>query len=85
MYMTQNVKDFFTQLARLANFFSLIWSIVMAVYYLITSGMTANLYTRYCDNKEEFLGLPGDCDADDRKFTLIPVLGFFIMVAWVSV
>ena len=54
----------------------------MAVYYLITSALIANLYTRYCDDRED---TPFECDEDDDKFALFPVFGFFIMVAWVSV
>ena len=54
----------------------------MAVYYLITSSMIANLYTRYCDDKDD----RGDeCTEDDDKFSVFPTFGFFIMVAWVSV
>ena len=49
----------------------------MALYYLITSGLIANLYVRYCDDKDE-------CNDDDSKFNLFPVLGFFIMITWVS-
>ena len=60
----------------------MIWSIVMAVYYLITSALIANLYTRYCDAQEDN---DLECDEDDDKFALFPVFGFFIMVAWVSV
>ena len=55
---------------------------MMAVYYLITSSLIANLYTRYCDNLDE---LGGECDEDDDKFSIFPVFGFFIMVAWVSI
>lgn len=53
----------------------------MAVYYLITSALIANLYTRYCDNQED---MNSECDEDDDKFALFPVFGFFIMIAWVS-
>ena len=43
--------------------------------------MIANLYTRYCNRKDD----NGDeCSEDDDKFTVLPVFGFFIMVAWVS-
>ena len=59
----------------------MIWSIIMAVYYLITSALIANLYTRYCDAQED---PNSECDEDDDKFALFPVFGFFIMVAWVS-
>ena len=55
----------------------------MAVYYLITSALIANLYTRYCDALEDNNNV--ECDEDDDKFALFPVFGFFIMVAWVSV
>ena len=64
------------QLSRLANLFGMLWAIIMAVYYLITSALIANLYNRYCDD--------GDCDADESKFTVFPVLGFIIMITWVS-
>lgn len=60
----------------------MVWAIVMAVYYLITSSLIANLYTRYCDDKD---GTNDECDDDDRKFTIFPVFGFFIMVSWVSI
>ena len=44
--------------------------------------MIANLYTRYCDAKDD----RGDeCTEDDDKFSVFPTFGFFIMVAWVSV
>lgn len=66
-------------LARLSHLFGMIWSIVMAVYYLITSGLTANLYVRYCDRDSG-----PDCNDDESRFNLFPVLGFFIMIAWVS-
>ena len=60
----------------------MIWSIIMAVYMLITSALIANLYTRYCDRQEDN---GGECDDDvDGKFTIFPVLGFAILVVWVS-
>ena len=51
----------------------------MAIYYLITSSLMSDLYTRYCDDKAD------DCTEDDDKFSVLPTFGFFIMVAWVSV
>ena len=67
---------FVFQLARLAHLFGMLWATIMAVYYLITSALIANLFNRYCDN--------GDCDDDEDKFAVFPVLGFIIMITWVS-
>jgi len=72
----------FLQYTRLSQFFTMIWSIIMALYMLITSALIANLYTRYCDRQED---RGSECDDDvDAKFTVFPVFGFFILVVWVS-
>jgi len=54
----------------------------MAIYYLITSAMIANLLARYCSDKEDQTNT--ECTDDENKFSLFPVLGFFIMIMWVS-
>jgi len=72
---------FLLQYFRLSQLFAMVWSIVMSVYYLITSALIANLYTRYCNDKED---KGSECDEDDEKFIAFPVFGFFIMVTWVS-
>ncbi|XP_065905153.1 uncharacterized protein [Dysidea avara] len=66
---------------RLAHFFSLLFSIIMAVYLLVTSALLANLYTRYCDEIDEF----SKCEEDERRFLVIPVFGFLTMVGWAVV
>ena len=63
---------------RLFHFCTFVFSVALAVYWLISAALLANLYTRYCDD------LPGDCDDTDEKFILLPVMGFLAMAAWVS-
>jgi len=62
---------------RLFHFVSLSFSVALAVYWLISAALLANLYVRYCDEL--------DCDSTDEKFILLPVMGFLAMAAWVSV
>ena len=70
----------FLQYTRVSQLFTLIWSIIMALYMLITSALIANLYTRYCDREEN------ECRGDvEAKFTIFVVFGFIILVIWVSI
>ena len=69
------------QFKRLAHFLNLILGAVMAVYWLITSALLANLYSRFCDNREDG---GEDCNENDERFILLPVFGFVCMCAWVS-
>jgi len=70
----------------------MIWSIIMAVYMLITSALIANLYTRYChsDDLDEDLDYYNDYDpvtCNEKgydKFSIFPIFGFIIMIDWVS-
>ena len=73
---------YFLQFARLAHLLTLLWAVVFAVYWLITSALLADLYERYCDDIEDRLG--GECSDNDEKFIVIPVFGFVCMGAWVS-
>ena len=57
---------------------------------LITSALTANLYTRYCDTLDEYNSNyyydAVTCkEKDYDKFIIIPVFGFIIMADWVSI
>ena len=70
------------QFKRLAHFLNLILGAVMAVYWLITSALLANLYSRFCDEREEVER--EDCNENDQRFILLPVFGFICMCAWVS-
>ena len=67
---------------RLFHFVTLTFSVVLAVYWLISAALLANLYVRYCDKVED---QGGECDGTDEKFILLPVMGFLAMAAWVSV
>lgn len=79
-YFIYSIK-YFLQFARLAHLLTLLWAVVFAVYWLITSALLADLYERYCDNIED---AGGECSDDDEKFIVIPVFGFVCMGAWVS-
>ena len=69
------------QFKKLAHLLTLIWAVVLAIYWVIISSMLANLYQRYCDDLED---RGGECDDDDEKFITLPVIGFLCMGAWVS-
>ena len=56
------------------------FSVALAVYWLISAALLANLYTRYCDD----LPRDADCSDTDEKFILLPVMGFLTMAGWVS-
>jgi len=70
------------QLRRLAYGFGLIVSILMGIFWLVTSSLLAFLYNEFCDELED---QPGDqeCTDTDEKFIATPVLGFFCMIGWV--
>ena len=72
------------QFKRLAHLLTLIWAVVLAIYWLITNSMMANLYQRYCDHLEDDNNDNTECDDDDEKFVTLPVIGFICMGAWVS-
>ena len=67
------------QLKRLANGFGLFLSILMCVFWLVTSALLANLYREFCDDLEE----PNECGDTDRRFIATPVLGFVCLAGWV--
>lgn len=68
------------QLKRVARGFGLILSILMCVFWLVTSGLLANLYREFCDELDD-RGMK--CTDTDRRFAATPVLGFFCLVGWV--
>ena len=68
------------QFARLAHLLNLTWAIALAIFWLITSALLANLYSRYCD--EDDTG--NDCGDTEEKFIVLPVFGYICMAAWVS-
>jgi len=64
----------------MAHFLNLIWAAALAIYWLITSALLADLYSRYCDEDETGI----KCEDDEKKFIVLPVFGFICMSAWVS-
>jgi len=54
----------------------------MAVFWLISSALLADLYRDYC---EELDDADRECNDTDERFIATPVLGFVAMVGWVSV
>ena len=73
--------EYLLQFARLAHLLSLLWAGALAVYWLITSAMLADLYERYCDRLEDS---NLECGDTDEKFVVLPIFGFVCMGAWVS-
>jgi len=54
----------------------------MAVFWLISSALLADLYRDYCEELDD-RGI--ECDDTDERFIATPILGFVTMVGWVSV
>ena len=73
--------EYLLQFARLAHLLTLLWAIALAVYWLITSAMLADLYERYCDRLEDN---KLECGDTEEKFVVLPIFGFVCMGAWVS-
>ena len=65
------------QFKRLAHLLSLLISIIMAIYLLVTSSLLADLYRRFCD--QDFV----ECEDDARNFLTIPLFGYLTMIGWV--
>jgi len=66
----------------------LVVSIGMAVYWLISSALLADLYRDYCDeldDRSQDLGIDLECTDTDERFIATPVLGFVCLVGWVSI
>jgi len=68
------------QLKRLAYGFGLMLSILMGIFWLMTSSLLVFLYNDFCDEVED---RGGECTDTDEKFIATPVLGFFCMIGWV--
>ena len=51
----------------------------MAVYWLISAALLADLYSEYCNVDDGF-----DCEEREKKFLVLPILGFACMGGWVS-
>ena len=68
-----------TQYAKLVQLITLMWAVVLAVYWLISAAQLAHLYDTFCEEQNHA------CNGTIQKFILLPVLGFFCMAAWVSV
>jgi len=69
------------QIKRLGHAFGLLVSCGMAVYWLISSALLADLYRDYCDKLEE---RDTECDDTDRRFIATPVMGVITLIGWVS-
>ena len=72
------------QFKMLALVFSLLLSIIMAIYLLVTSALLTNLYNKYCDYDywpyEEVI----ECGDDEKRFLILPIFGFLTMAGWVN-
>lgn len=62
---------------QIASVHALVWSVWLSVYWFISSSLTANLYERFCYRYE--------CDREEIRFVILPIMGFLSMLAWVSV
>ena len=69
-------------------------SLIMGVMFLITSSMMNDIYAKYCeylkDMKDQddrynfYYNFHDDeCGKDHRHFLILPIFGYFTMVAWV--
>ena len=65
----------------MAHFLGILWGSILAVYWLITGALLADLYDRYCDDIQ---ASNDQCNDIDKKFILMPTTAFFCMTAWVS-
>ena len=52
----------------------------MIVFWIVTSGLLANLYREFCDNLKD----DEECNETDERFVATPALGFICFVGWVS-
>ena len=62
-------------------------SLIMGIMFLITSSMMSNIYVKYCESLKD-RDNPYDYDDDqcgklEKHFVILPVFGYFTMVAWV--
>ena len=65
-------------------------SLIMGVMFLITSSMMSDIYAKYCEDlkymkdEDDPYNLHDDqCGKDQRHFLILPIFGYFTMVAWV--
>ena len=67
-------------------------SLIMGVMFLITSSMMSDIYVKYCESLKDpdypFNNYDDDDDDDlcrklDKHFLMLPIFGYFTMVAWV--
>ena len=65
----------------MAHFLGILWGSILAVYWLITGALLADLYDRYCDDLQ---ASNNQCNDIDKKFILMPTTAFFCMTSWVS-
>ena len=57
----------------------------MGLMMLVTSSLMANLYNKFCDHVKELPFGTDICAEDDdyNHFLVMPVFGYFTMLAWV--
>ena len=67
------------QYANLAHVFGLLWEGLMAVYWLISATLLADLFRQYCKDDDN-----SACEERERIFLTLPILGLVCMVGWVS-
>ena len=58
--------------------FTILWSVLMAAYWLVTGALLADLYRRYC-NRDDV-----ECGDEERRFTVLTVMSFITAGGWVS-
>ena len=66
------------QTIQIASGNALFWSALLAIYWLISSSLVANLYVRYCGNDQNV------CTREVNRFIILPIMGYLSMLAWVS-
>ena len=64
----------------------------MGIALLITTCLMVNLYIKYCDflndrdpsdHDQDYDYYPDKCGEDENHFIILPMFGFFTMLAWV--
>ena len=58
--------------------FTILWSVLMAAYWLVTGALLADLYRRYCNQNKV------NCGDEERRFTVLTVMSFITAGGWVS-
>ena len=90
--LIDNRQGFFCmhiQFRRLAHGLSIMLSVIMGILLLVTSSLTSNLYTKYCDFLKDhpddpYYDYPAECGDKQRTFLVLPFFGYCTLAVWVS-